>query len=231
MNLSKRLQKIADLVPKNSNVCDIGTDHGYIPVYLTKKGISKKVIGTDISKGSLDKIIDLIEREKLGDLIEVRLGDGLNILNLNEVDTLIIAGMGGILISQILEDGKNIVEDIENYILQPMIGAKELRKYLLKNHFKITHEDLVFEEGKYYEIIFAKKGQQEIKKDIYYEISEILIKNEHPLLKPFIEHKKEKMKRIIDEIKNIDTQRSKDKYNEVKLILNQYQEVLKEIEG
>lgn len=231
MKLSKRLQAIADFVAKDSTVCDIGTDHGYIPVYLIKENISRKVIGTDISKGSLNKIIDLIEKENLEEYIESRLGDGLDILNPNEVDTLIIAGMGGILISEILENGRSLTENIENYILQPMVGAKDLRKYLEANRFKIISEELVFEEGKYYEIISATRGKQKIEKDIYYEISEILIENKHPLLKSFVEYKKDKIEKIINDIKFTGTDKSKNKYNESKLLLERYREVLKKIES
>ena len=231
MNLSKRLQKIADFVPKGSAVCDIGTDHGYIPVYLVKENISSKVIGTDISKGSLDKIIDLVEKEKLQDLIDIRLGDGLYILSPNEVNTLIIAGMGGILISEILENSKEVSKTIENFILQPMVGVEELRRYLIGNNFKIIDEELVFEDGKYYEIIFAKEGHQVIDKEIYFEISEILIKEKHPLLKSYIEHKKDKIKSIMRDIESIETKRSKDRYNQIRSKLDKYQEVLSEIDS
>lgn len=231
MNLSKRLQAIADFVKKDSQVCDIGTDHGYIPVYLIKENISKKVIGTDISKGSLDKIIDLIKREKLEDFIDARLGDGLNILESFEVDTLIIAGMGGILMAEILENGKDKLEGIDNYILQPMVGSKELRKYLQGNNFHIIDEELVFEEGKYYEIIKAKRGKESIKKDINYEISEILIKKPHPLVKLFVEYKRDKLQAIIDEIRFVDTDNSNIKYKDSQKLLFEYQEVLKQIES
>lgn len=228
MNLSKRLQKIVDFVPKDTKVCDIGTDHGYIPVYLIKSHISKQVIATDISKGSLDKIIDLVEKEKLEDSIDMRLGDGLDIISPHEVETLIIAGMGGILISEILEKDKDITRTIKNFIFQPMVGVEELRKYLTENNFQIVDEELVFEDGKYYEIIFAREGEQEIKKDIYYEISEILIKKGHPLLESFVEYKKNKLKNIMKEIEFIETEKSKDRYNQLKLKLDKYREVLKE---
>lgn len=231
MNLSKRLQAIANFVKKDSRVCDIGTDHGYIPVYLIEECISKKVIGTDISKGSLEKIIDLIEREKLNKSIDARLGDGLNILDPYEVDTLIIAGMGGVLIAEILEDGKEKLDGIDNYILQPMTASKELRKYLSKNNFKIIDEDLVFEEGKYYEIINAKRGQEIIKQDIYYEISKILIEKSHPLLKSFVEDKRDKIEIIMDKIKSVDTKKSRIKYKKSQELLQEYQEVLKTIES
>lgn len=231
MKLSKRLQKIADFVPKESTVADIGTDHGFIPVYLIENNISKKVIGTDISIGSLEKIIELIKKEDLEDYIEARLGDGLDILNPSEVDTLIIAGMGGILIGEILENGKKVANSIQNYILQPMVGAKELRKYLVNNSFQIIDEDLVFEEDKYYEVIFAKKGNQSIEKDIYYEISQILIEKKHPLLKSFLEYKKSKIEKIINEVKLVKTDKSKNKYNELNQLLIRYQEVLRQIES
>lgn len=231
MNLSKRLEAIANFVEKDSRVCDIGTDHGYIPVYLVKEGISKKTIATDISRGSLDKIIDLIEREKLNDSIEARLGDGLDILKALEVDTLIIAGMGGILITEILEKGKNKLDGIDNFIFQPMVASKELRKYLVANNFKIIDEDLVFEEGKYYEIINAKRGEQKIKKDINYEIGRSLIEKSHPLLKAFVKHKIDKIKSIMNEIRSIDTEKSRKKYKESQELLEDYQEVLKLIES
>ncbi len=231
MNLSKRLEAITNFVEKDSRVCDIGTDHGYIPAYLIKKSLSKKVIATDVSRGSLDKTIYLIEKEKLNGSIEARLGDGLDVLNPYEVDTLIIAGMGGILITEILEKGKNKLCGIDNFIFQPMVASIELRKYLAENNFKILDEDLVFEEGKYYEIINAKRGEQKIRKDINYEISERLIEKHHPLLKAFVKHKIDKIKSIINEIKYIDTKKSRKKYIESQELLKDYQEVLNLIES
>ena len=92
MRLSERLKAIANFVPSNSIVADIGTDHGYIPVYLIENKISKKVIGTDISKGSLDKIIEYVKQMGFEDKIDTRLGDGLEVIKPYEIDTVIIAG-------------------------------------------------------------------------------------------------------------------------------------------
>ncbi|WP_406242265.1 tRNA (adenine(22)-N(1))-methyltransferase [Tissierella carlieri] len=157
MKLSERLLTLANLVPKNSIVADIGTDHGYIPAYLIENKISKKVIGTDISKGSLDKIIEYVKELGFEDKIDSRLGDGLEVIKPYEVDTVIIAGMGGLLIRDILEKHKEISNSIIDFILQPMVAAKELRQYLIENNFEIIKEELVKEENKYYEIIHAKK--------------------------------------------------------------------------
>ena len=231
MNLSMRLSAIRDMVPKNSIVADIGTDHGYIPVSLIENKISKKVIGTDVSKGSLDKIIELVNNLDMVRVIEARLGYGLDVIEPNEIDTLIIAGMGGILIKDILEKGRNITKSINTFILQPMVGAKELRQYLINNNFKIIEEDLVFEEGKYYEVISAINGKSSIKKDIYYELSQLLLENNHPLIGSFIQYKIDKVEKIIDEIRLIDTEKSRQKYKEMEQLRKDYREVLMEIEG
>ncbi len=226
-----RLSAIRDMVGQNSIVGDIGTDHGYIPLSLIEKNISKKVIGTDISKGSLDKIIGLIKSAGLEDRIEARLGNGLDVIEAYEVDTIIIAGMGGILIKDILENDKGITNSIKNFIFQPMVGAKELRQYLIHNNFEIVDEDLVFEEEKFYEIISAKRGQSYVEKDIYYEISPLLIEKKHSLLKEFINYKANKVKNILNDIGSIKTEKSMEKSRELEKLLKNYEEVLLEIEG
>ena len=231
MKLSNRLIAIANFVHKNSIVADIGTDHGYIPVYLVENNIAKKVIGTDISKGSLDKIIDYIKTLNLEHIIDARLGDGLEVIKPYEVDTVIIAGMGGLLIRDILEKNKEVTDSIANFILQPMVAAKELRQYLVDNNFEIIEEELVKEDGKYYEIIFAKKGKSYIEKEIYYEISPLLIKKKHPLLREFIQFRLRELENIIEEIKDINTEKSKERYLEISAKIKDYKGVLEEIEG
>jgi len=231
MKLSNRLIAIANFIPKNSIVADIGTDHGYIPVYLVENNIAKKVIGTDISKGSLDKIIDYIKTLNLEHIIDARLGDGLEVIKPYEVDTVIIAGMGGLLIRDILEKNKEVTDSIANFILQPMVAAKELRQYLVDNNFEIIEEELVKEDGKYYEIIFAKKGKSYIEKEIYYEISPLLIKKKHPLLREFIQFRLRELENIIEEIKDINTEKSKERYLEISAKIKDYKGVLEEIEG
>lgn len=231
MKLSERLMTIANLVPNNSIVADIGTDHGYIPAYLIENKISKKAIGTDISKGSLDKIIDYVKEIGCEDNIDTRLGDGLEVIKPYEVDTVIIAGMGGLLIRDILEKDKKISNSITNFILQPMVASKELREYLIENNFEIIKEELVKEENKYYEIIYAKKGKSFADKEIYYEISPLLISGKHPLLKEFIENKINMAENIRKELEGIDTEKSQERYVELTNTIKAYKEVLKDIES
>lgn len=234
MRLSYRLQKIADYVPKNTIVGDIGTDHGYIPVYLVNKGIAKKAIATDISQNSLDKIINYINSiDHIDNIenIEIRLGDGLEPVKPFEIDTVIIAGMGGLLIRDILDKDKIKRDSITHFILQPNIASRELREYLYENNFEIIDEALVKEDGRFYEIIYAKKGKSYITKDIYYEIGENLLHNGDPLLKEFINDKIKRIQNIIIELKDKNTDKAKERFEELNEKLLELKEVLREIES
>lgn len=231
MKLSKRLLSIAGLVPKNSIVGDIGTDHGYIPAYLIENKISKKVIGTDISKGSLDKIIGYIKDSGFEMEIESRLGYGLEVIKPYEIDTVVIAGMGGVLINEILGKDKNITNSITNFILQPMLGVKELRIYLMENNFEIIKEELIKEENKYYEIIFAKKGKGYIEKDIHYEIAEELILEKHPMVKEFVENKIYMAEKILKDLEGNESEKVQERYSELSNLIREYKDVLIKIEG
>lgn len=226
MKLSDRLQSIADFVQANSIVADIGTDHGYIPAYLINNKISKYVIATDISQGSLNKA-----KELNLDGICTRLGNGLQVLKPFEVDTVIIAGMGGLLIRDILLKNIALTNSFTHFIFQPMVASKELREFLIGNNFVIIDEDLVREDNKYYEIIYAKIGKGFVEKEINYEISNILIKKKHSLLKEFIDFKIQSIEKIILAIDDIETEKSKDRLNELSTLIGEYKEVLAEIES
>lgn len=231
MKLSPRLKAIADFVPQNSIVADIGTDHGYIPRYLIEENISKMVIATDVSQGSLDKTIKYINESIFYNVITARLGDGLDVIKPFEVDTVVIAGMGGLLIRDILSRDRKVTNSINNFILQPMVASKELREYLLKNGYTIVDEELVNEEDKYYEIIYAKAGRELIEKEIYFEISKRLIEKKHPLIKELINTRIESTKNILIELSDKETIKSKERIEELKKNLEDYMEVLKEIES
>lgn len=230
MNLSDRLMKIAGFVKEDTSVLDIGTDHGYIPIYLVKRGISKKVIASDISLKTLNNTVERIKSRSLDKSISCRLGNGLEVIQPFEVDGVIIAGMGGILIQEILEKNKTITDSIDYFIFQPMVASKELRKYLIKNNFKIIDEKLSKENNKFYEIIYVKKGKDELREEIYYEISERLIEKKDPLLKEFVENKINSTKLIMDTLEDEKSKKNIGRYNELKKSLGEYMEVLKRIE-
>ena len=230
MKLTARLQSIVEFVQKNSIVADIGTDHGYIPKYLIDMEISKLVIASDISKGSLDKTISYLEEENLSEYIMPRLGNGLEVIKPFEVDTIIIAGMGGLLITEILENDKKKLDSYLDYILQPMVGADELRKYLLNNHFSILQEKIVKEGNKYYEIIHARRGLQEVSSDIEYEISPLWLESEDSIWKEMINIRLLALESIHNDLEDKDSERSKERFIQLKEKISKYKEVLK-IEG
>ena len=191
MKLTDRLLKIASLVTKGSKVADIGTDHGYIPVYLLNKGYVDFAILADVNKGPLENARSEVINNNLTDKVDLRLGSGIEVLNENEVDEVIIAGMGGILISELLEAKKSVAHNLDKLILQPMQAQDELRKYLLNNGYEILDEVLVKEDFRIYEIIVAKYTSKNtvVEDEIYYEVGKKLIENKDKLLNEFIDKK------------------------------------------
>ena len=187
MKLTDRLLKIASLVSEGKGIADIGTDHGYIPVYLLNKGTVPFAILADVNKGPLENARKEVRHNKLSDKTDLRLGSGIKVLNKGEVDEVIIAGMGGILISELLEAKKEVSHSVDKLILQPMQAQEELRKYLLNNG---------------YEIIVAKYTGKNtvVEDDIYYEVGTKLIENNDLLLKEFIDKKIYKYNSVIEKL-------------------------------
>lgn len=231
MKLSKRLQAIADFVKEGSIVADIGTDHGHIPIYLIENNICSKVIASDISAPSLEKTISYVKDLGYARKVDTRLGNGLEGIEPYEVDTVIIAGMGGILIRDILEKDDKITNSIKNFIFQPMIGSEELRKYLYENKFKVVDEKLVKEDGKFYEILSVERGIGSLERNIYLEVGQKLIENRDPLLTKFIEHKIEYNEYVIDKLGNENSEKIKKRKLELLSKIEDYKEVLREYEG
>ena len=166
--LTPRLKKIYDIVPPCKTVCDIGTDHAYIPVCLTLSGKCESAIASDIVKGPVERAKSTVSSYGASDKVSVRLGGGLKTVSENEADTVIIAGMGGLLIAQILEESSTVAKSAKTLILQPMTATPELREYLNQNGYIIETEYIVREEEKLYTIILATVGE-----DIPYSKAEI----------------------------------------------------------
>lgn len=153
--LTDRLQVIADEVQKGETMADIGTDHGFLPLYLWENGISPHVIMCDISEPSLAKAKAAAGAYQFGHELSFRAGDGLTVLDTGEVDVVVIAGMGGYLIRDILAEDPGKTASFSKYVLQPRNHAGTLRHWLASNGFRIARNQLV-REGKFIcEIITA----------------------------------------------------------------------------
>lgn len=209
--ISKRLQYIVDFVTYFETIADIGCDHGYVCIELIKNNKVKKAIASDISYPSLKKTIDFVKVNNIDDRIETRVGDGLDVLNKDEVDAVIVAGMGGVLISDILKKNYNLKFKEKNplLILQPVQQVKDLRYYLYENKFEIVDEDIVFDMGKYYNIIVAKKINEisntyltiEKCKDVYMEYGILNIIKKNILVREILEERIKNSKKLFDDLK------------------------------
>lgn len=159
--LSDRLQTVVDFIPKGYSIADIGSDHAYLPCYTVKKGITPFAIAGEVVEGPYQSALSQVREEQLTDKISVRKGNGLEVINPGEVDCITIAGMGGALISTILEDGKEKLVNVKRLILQPNISAISIRHWLIHNEWELKAEEILEEDGKIYEILVAERGLPE----------------------------------------------------------------------
>lgn len=163
--MSKRLDKIASYVKEGIGAADVGTDHGYIPVMLRRRGYEGNIIGTDINEGPLSKARLSLAEAGFEDRVTLMLCDGLESVDPNSVNTIIVAGMGGDTITGILDRAEWCSRKDIRLILQPVTKPEILRYWLINNDFQITDEALVKENGTVYQIICAKPGNSEKYKD------------------------------------------------------------------
>lgn len=156
ISIDDRLQDIASLIDNCTSIADIGTDHGYLPIYLIQKGVCKKAIASDVAIGPLSKAIENINKYQLEESISTTLCSGLSKIP-SDIDTVIMAGMGANLIIDIIYEAKY---KYGTYILQANLNVNLLRKYLSENNFVIVDEKVSFANKKFYEILKVKQGQQ-----------------------------------------------------------------------
>lgn len=160
MKLIDRLQYMADEIRQGETVADIGTDHGFLPLYLLQTGKSPKVIMADVSAGSLAKAEENCRIFHAKGDYDLRLGSGLEVLENGEVDVAVFAGMGGQLIRELLAFDPKKTQSIKRFILQPRNKAGLLRLWLAENGMKIVKEGVV-REGKFVcEILTVETGHE-----------------------------------------------------------------------
>ena len=197
--LTPRLINVVSNI-KGITVADIGTDHAYAPLYLVSEGICEKAIASDVKTGPVEIARANIAKYNLSDKIEVRMGSGLSILSPGETEDIIIAGMGGELIIEIIKANEDVARS-SRLILQPMNSQYELRHFLIENNFMIENEDISVEGFKVYNLIVAKSGKGEIfEKDIYYHLPPYLKNNKN--YKALYDKKKREFTRVIEGLEN-----------------------------
>lgn len=206
---SERLRRIARYVQKDAPMADIGTDHALLPCYLVMNESIPRAIAVEVNRGPYEAARRQVEASGLGDSVDVRLGDGLTALEPGEVHTVVIAGMGGKLIDDILSNGKHVVRETGRLVLQPNVAASRLRQWMLNEGWRLVEEDLVFENDLFYEILVAEPGSpyapydsvdDNIETKRLMEVGPLLWRNQHPLLRLKLEREIEKRERILQQL-------------------------------
>lgn len=216
LELSYRLKAVASYLPSQMHIADIGGDHAFLLLSLAKQKRLKKGIVGEKNEGPFQNAKKNVALTGYAALIDVRKGDGLRVLYSNEVDVVVIAGMGGLLIRQILENGKDKLAGVQRLVLQPNNASFHVREWLVNRQYKITTETIVEENNILYEIIVAEPGvdvtqysQTAISYGQLLQIGPILWKDKHPLLKRKLEEETLKKERVIRQLQLSDHEESK----------------------
>ena len=204
MKLNDRLRKIANEIKTGETMADIGTDHGFLPIYLNERGISPYVVFSDISKGSLEKAKANCREQMIDDNYDCRLGNGLGVLAPAEVDDIVIAGMGGSLISDIIGEEPELSHSFKRFILQPRNNIGKLRRWLLANGYEITNEQMA-REGRFICIIITaeysgKTDSFEDESDAFFEYPTWLLDHRNELTVEYLQREFKKEQKIVDNI-------------------------------
>lgn len=229
MELSARMEAVARMVTKGNRVCDVGCDHGYISIYLTKNGISPYVYAMDVNKGPLERAKEHIKAYGLSDKIETVLSDGLLGLSDKEADAMVCAGMGGKLVIKILTEGMEKVLKMKELILQPQSDIQLVRTFLRQKGFYIDREDMVYEDGKYYPMmhVLVQSDMKNEEREVFDKFGPYLLRQKHPVLLDFLKYTENTLdeieKKLLSEEK---TEKIENRIHELKIQQKDLKEAL-----
>ena len=214
MELSRRLQAVADLVTAGLKFADIGTDHAYIPIYLVGSGRNPYAVAMDVNKGPLERAREHVRAGGLEEKIDLRLSDGFASLSPGEVKCAVLAGMGGGLMIRLIKEGAEVVDSLEECILQPQSEIERVRAFLSEEGFLFIEENMVLDDGKYYPMMkvvppgaqkkqspSGRNGAEEHSPEVSWTLEELrygrlLLRQKNPVLHTFLE-REIRMKREI----------------------------------
>lgn len=223
--LTPRLIAIAEAAKGAKSLADIGTDHAYVPVFMVSELGALCAIAADINKGPLERADENIKKYCLSGKISTRLSDGLKEFKAGEVDTVIIAGMGGTLIAKILEDSLHMKTESTKFVLQPMTAEYELRKYLHENGYAITDESMAREGDKLYTVINADVKEDEPWEEVFYHVGKKLFEKKDELFPSLLDKKITEFEKVVDglskALKSREAESKKEYYEKVLKDMNE----------
>ncbi len=245
MALSERLRMLAGMVTAGNRVADVGCDHAFLSIYLVQTGKCPGCLAMDVRKGPLAGAEEHIAAHRLEEYIETRLSDGLAAYHTGEAETLVCAGMGGRLMERLLTEGGEKTRSFEELILQPQSEIPGLRRFLRAGGFVILQEDAVYEEGKYYfamravygggnqeagrrpekqrtpagGLLFREQGSKalchEDLEELYDLYGEQLLLGRHPVLGQYLSRRLRAVERLLEQLQQSDTSRSRERQREL----------------
>lgn len=243
IRLSERLQRIAERVPSGSRLADIGSDHALLPAYLALNGTISCGIAGEVNAGPYEAASKQIEQSGVGHKVQARLGDGLAVIQPGDVNVITIAGMGGSLISSILEAGKEKLSGVGLLILQPNVGEEFVREWLVRNNWSLQSEQILEEDGKIYEILTAQpklhgasedglyepfmlNGEISVTKQDLLRMGPYLLRNPNPVWIKKWESELAKLAQICRQLSRSEQTASRQKEHEIRELMQHIEEVL-----
>lgn len=199
IQINKRLTKVSEYLNHNK-LADIGSDHAYLPIYAIQNGFINKAIAGEVVKGPFLAAQHNTKIYGMTDIIEVKLGDGLEVID-DTIDVITICGMGGPLIAQIIDEGQHKLSHYPDLILQSNIHALPIRQVLQKIGYQIYDEQLIKDKKHIYEIIVAKKGEMQLD-ETEMKFGPILLKSKTDLFKEKWQRELESLNKISKQLEN-----------------------------
>ncbi len=211
VQLSERLLAAAGMVTKGNIVADVGCDHAYTSIYLCQAGIAPKVIAMDVNKGPLVGAKANVEEAGLSEQIDIRLSDGLKKLLPGEADTVLLCGMGGLLMIKILSDYPEATASLKELILQPQSEVGEVRMFLHKQGYEITEEHMLKEDGKFYVMMRAVKSEvpQAYETECDYVYGKLLLEEKNPVLLEYLDREHRLRADVLTALSGQDTENAR----------------------
>lgn len=228
IKLSDRMRAVANLA-EGKVVADIGCDHGYISMHLVQNGF-KKAVAMDLREGPLQMARTNVRDYGLEESIDIRLSDGFDGLLPGEADCAVIAGMGGILITDILKRGRIHTDNKITLVLQPQSDLDMVRGYLQEISYEIADEVMVLDEGKFYTAMKAVPAEHPVE----YTATElkygpVLIRRKDRTLKSYLTNEREKICELIGSMEHINSDKAADRLETLRVELKDVEATLQEV--
>ncbi len=232
VQLSNRLLAAAGMVTKGNIVADIGCDHAYTSIYLCQAGISPRVVAMDVNKGPLQGAEAHVEQAGLASRIDIRLSDGLAALKPGEADTVLLCGMGGLLMIKILSDYPETTASMKELILQPQSEVSEVRHFLHKQGYRITKEHMLKEDGKFYVMMRAEQCRepQSYEKECEYLYGKLLLEEKNEVLSEFLDREHRLRSDVLTALRGQETENANARRESLRLEFALIEEARKQME-